>query len=104
METICTTDITPLIQTGKVMIEFYGDGCLNCQMMTPVLNQLEYIMPNVRFYRINVDICKNLIHQFNINSLPTLLLFHNGQLLLKTIGVKTVDTLRKLICDTLNCA
>ncbi len=90
-----------LTSVGNVVIEFYGDGCLNCQMMTPILNNLELLMPHVRFYRINADANQNLVAQYQITSLPSLLIFRNGQLLSRIIGVKPIHTLRKMIEETL---
>ncbi len=89
---------------GKVVIEFYGNGCLNCQIMSPIINNLEQAMPDVIFYRINADEHPNLVHQYQITSIPSLLLFHDGKLLSKIIGVKSQLSLQMLIDDTLNYA
>ena len=89
---------------GKVVIEFYGNGCLNCQIMSPIINNLEHMMPDVSFYRINADENPNLVHQYQITSIPSLLLFHDGKLLSKIIGVKSQLSLQMLIDNTLNYA
>ena len=90
--------------TGKVVIEFYGDGCLNCQMMAPILKNLEQTMPGVRFYRVNADYHPELVRQYQITSLPSLLLFRNGRKLSTIIGMKSQLTVQMLIEDILNYA
>ena len=89
---------------GKVVIEFYGQGCLNCQMMTPIINNLEKDFPDVRFYRVNADDHHALVQQYQVASLPTLLLFRHGQILGRIVGVKAQQTLHNLIDQTLNYA
>ena len=104
MEKIYTTDLTALTQAGKVVIEFYGNGCLNCQMMTPILNQMENVFPAIRFYRVNADENPELVQKYQVMSLPTLLLFRHGEMLSAIVGVKPSQTLQKLIDQTLNYA
>ncbi|MCQ2382295.1 MAG: thioredoxin family protein [Clostridia bacterium] len=89
---------------GKVVIEFYGNGCLNCQIMSPIINNLEHMMPDVNFYRVNADEYPNLVHQYQIISIPSLLLFRDGKLLSRITGVKSQLSLQMLIEDTLNYA
>ena len=52
--------------TGKVVIEFYGNGCLNCQMMEPIMHELETTMPDIRFYHINADNSPDLVQKYQI--------------------------------------
>lgn len=104
MENIYTTDLTPLTAAGKVIIEFYGNGCLNCQMMTPILSNLERTMYDIKFYRINADDYPNLVRAYHITSLPCLLIFRDGQLLSTIVGVKPIMTLQMQIEDILNYA
>ena len=87
--------------SGYVMIEFYGEGCFNCQMMAPIINNLESRFPRIRFYRINADQHSDLIHRYQITSLPSLLLFRNGKLLTTIIGMKTQSVLERIINDWL---
>ncbi len=97
MENIYTSNLNFITQTGIVIVEFYGNGCMNCQIMLPILTQLEATMPYIRFYRVNADTYSNLVQRYNITSLPSLLLFRNGYLLTTIIGVKSVAILRKRI-------
>ena len=104
MENISAADFRILTNADKVVVEFYGAGCLNCQMMAPILNHLEPVFPDVRFYRVNADQYPDLVQKHQITSLPTLLLFRHGQILPAIVGVKPAQTLARLIDQTLNYA
>ena len=55
MENVNTINLNHLTQLGTVIVEFYGNGCMNCKIMAPILSQLEVTMPYIRFYRVNAD-------------------------------------------------
>ena len=90
--------------SGKVIIEFYGEGCFNCQLMTPVLKNLERIMSDVRFYRINADYHPKLVQQYQVTSLPSLIHFRDGRMLSTIVGQKSQLALQMMIEDILNYA
>jgi len=90
--------------TDKMVLEFYGKGCLNCRIMEPILRDLELIMPNVHFYRIDADERPDLVQMYHITSLPTLLLLRHSQVLSTIVGVKTRQTLYNQINEILNYA
>ena len=104
METITAANFDDCTATGKVVVEFYGNGCFNCQMMAPILSNVEYAFPDVRFYRVNADYYPDLVQKYQVTSLPTLLLFRHGQILPAIVGVKPAQTLQHLIDQTLNYA
>ena len=104
MKNITANDINQLIQSEKVILVFHGNGCINCKIMQPIIDSLENTFPNIRFYRINVDLYPHLIQTYKITSLPTLLPFRHGQILPAIIGIKTVQILKKTIEQTLNYA
>ena len=90
--------------TGKVVIEFYTTGCLNCQMMSPIIANLEHLMPDIRFYRVNADIHPDLVQKYQVISIPSLVLFRNGQKLSTIVGTKPQATLQAMINNLLNYA
>ena len=104
MENITPALIADLTDNGKVVLEFYGNGCLNCQMMQPILTDLEQTFPDVRFYCLNADRYTAIAQHYQISSLPTLLLIRHGKILSKIVGVKTATYLRSQIDQILNYA
>ena len=104
MKNINANAISRLTKSGKVIIVFYGTGCINCKIMQPTIEKLEPLFPDVMFYHVNVDLYPHLIQSYKINSLPTLLPFYHGQSLSAIIGVKSFQVLKKLIHQTLYIA
>ena len=65
-----------LINEELVLVDFFAEWCGPCKMLGPVLEQLE----NIDVVKIDVDESPSLARQFGIMSVPTLMIFKNGQL------------------------
>ena len=70
-----------LTQTNvPVLVDFYATWCGPCQMMTPILEQVGAHLKNrMQVVKIDSDRYPGLATQYQIQSLPTLVLFKNGQ-------------------------
>ncbi len=104
MKNLNANEITEQLSKGKIVLEIYSTGCLNCQIMTPILNNLEKDFTQIKFYQINADKFPILLQKYKITSLPTLLLFRYGQFLTSIVGVKHPQLLKRIIDQTLNYA
>lgn len=63
-----------------VLVDFYAEWCGPCQMMAPILEQVNNQMNGrIRVVKINTEKYPNLASQHQIHALPTLVLFKNGQ-------------------------
>ncbi|BCJ86716.1 thioredoxin [Effusibacillus dendaii] len=74
------------IRQGKVLVDFWATWCGPCRMQTPVVEKLAEEMPDVTFTKVNVDDEAELAQRFGIMSIPTLLIFENGQLQKTMVG------------------
>ena len=71
-------------------------------MLTPVLEQLAEVKKDVlKVAKVNVDNEENLAWQFGIQSIPTMILFKDGNPIKKEIGYRSLDYLTRLINDAL---
>lgn len=84
-----------LIKKDLVIVDFFATWCGPCKMLGPVLESLE----NVEVVKIDVDECPNLSKQYGIMSVPTLMLFRNGDLKAKSSGFMPKDTLETWITE-----
>lgn len=77
-----------------VLVDFWAVWCGPCQMMAPVLHELETEMPDVQIGKVNVDEQMDLARQFRVVSIPTLIIFKNGQEVQRMVGVTSKEELK----------
>lgn len=81
-----------------VLVDFWASWCGPCRMLAPVVEKLSQEMPDkFDFYKVNVDEENDLASQYGIMSIPTLLIFKDGELVDKSIGFKSENELREML-------
>ena len=92
------SDFQKTIQNGTVLVDFYADWCGPCRMLTPVLEQLSKEMKSqIIVVKINVDTAQNVAAQYDITSIPTIILFKDGAQKVKSVGLKDLKGLKAMI-------
>ena len=82
---------------APVLVDFYADWCRPCQMLAPTLEELAREMPEARIVKVNVDDNPQLAGHFGISSIPALMVFKDGNLVAKRLGVLDKGSLRQLL-------
>ena len=77
-----------------VLVDFWAVWCGPCQMMAPILHELEAEMPDVQIGKVNVDEQMDLARQFRVVSIPTLIIFKNGREVQRMVGVTSKEELK----------
>lgn len=71
-----------------VIIDFYADWCGPCKMMSPIIDKIaEELGENVKVGKINTDENMDLAEKYEIMSIPTIMIFKNGEVIKKFLGV-----------------
>ena len=85
------------IKTGKVLVDFYAEWCGPCKMLSPVVDELSEELKDVNFYKLNVDESDEVVRKYSVMSIPTLLIFGNGELKNTSVGFKSKDELKEML-------
>ncbi|MFA7700361.1 MAG: thioredoxin [Bacilli bacterium] len=76
-----------VLKEGKVLVDFYADWCGPCKMLGPVLEEIsKELGDTVTIAKVNVDQQEAIAGQYSIFSIPTMILFDNGELVRKQVG------------------
>jgi thioredoxin 1 len=79
-----------------VLIDFYADWCGPCKAQTPILQQLKSEMGDeIRIVKVDVDKNPSLAQKLQVQSIPTLMIFRQGELKWRSMGVHSLPQLKK---------
>lgn len=82
---------------GLVLVDFWAEWCGPCRMVAPIVEELSAEMPTVKFAKLNVDENQQTAMNFGITSIPTLILYKNGQPVDKVVGLLPKQVLKNFI-------
>ena len=87
--TSSTFDETVNGSTAPVLVDFWAEWCGPCKMIAPVLEEMAgELGEQVKITKLNVDENPDIAMRFSVMSIPTLLLFHGGDVKKKIVGAK----------------
>ena len=79
---------------GLVLVDFWAEWCGPCQMISPILEELDKEPNNrVKIVKVNIDDNPTPPTQFGVRSIPTLMLFKDGKIVDSKVGVSPKSTL-----------
>ena len=79
-------DFNEEIKNGMVLVDFYADWCGPCRMISPIVEELSNEIDSLKVIKVNVDEREDVAKVYGIMSIPTLILFRDGQMEKKQLG------------------
>ena len=84
--TEATFDVEVLESETPVVVDFWAPWCGPCRVVSPILEELHNEREDLRVVKVNVDENQAIAARYEILSIPTMILFKNGQIAQKVIG------------------
>lgn len=86
-----------------VLIDFYAEWCQPCKAQSPILHELaRELQGKLRVVKIDVDKNPEISNRFQVRSVPTLMLFRNGDLIWRNSGVASKQQLTDVVKTVTN--
>ncbi|MDR0676346.1 MAG: thioredoxin [Elusimicrobiota bacterium] len=88
---------------GKIaIVDFFALWCGPCKMMGPIFEELgnEYI-GKCEFFKVNIDENDELSAKYSVMSVPTIIIFKNGEKIASHVGALSKDNLKKFVDENL---
>jgi thioredoxin 1 len=96
---IMKEDLQSILNDSKpVLVDFFAEWCGPCKVQAPVLKEVKSdIGDSIRILKIDVDKSPAIAQQYQVSSIPTLILFRNGQPIWRQTGVASKQQLVNVI-------
>ena len=80
-----------------VLVDFYADWCGPCKMLSPVVEQIAEESDAYRVCKVNVDEAMDIAAEYGVVSIPTLVVFKNGEASARTVGVQSKQAILQML-------
>ena len=86
-----------------VLVDFWAEWCGPCRMVGPIVEQLAQSLDGkVKVSKLNVDQNQEIAMKYNVQSIPSLILFKNGKEIARTVGLSPKEKYEKFVNNALN--
>lgn len=85
------------IKGNKVLVDCYAPWCGPCKMLSPIIDMLSEENKVYEFYKLNVDDAPDVATEYGIMSIPTLLIFENGEKVNQLVGFVSKEELEDIL-------
>ncbi len=83
--------------TGKVLVDFWASWCTPCKRLSPVVDEVAEEVNDVKICKVNVEEQQALAMKFKVASIPTLIVFTDGEEVNRSMGFIPKDAVLELI-------
>ncbi len=86
-----------VIQSNEpILVDFYADWCGPCKMVGPILEEIASENPELKIGKLNTDENTDMAIKYEVMTIPTLIVFQNGEIKNKSVGVISKDAIVKM--------
>lgn len=86
------------IEKGVMLVDFFADWCGPCRMLAPVLEQVAHdVKGKASVGKLDIDAEQKTAAEFQVTSIPTMILFKDGKEVGRLVGLRDADTVKKFV-------
>ncbi|MBE6896573.1 MAG: thioredoxin [Ruminococcaceae bacterium] len=87
-----------VIKSDKpVLVDFWATWCGPCRMIAPIVEQIADENEDIKVCKVDVDDQPELTSSFGIQSIPTLIVFKNGEIANKAVGARSKEAILEML-------
>jgi len=91
------------IGNGVTLVDFFAVWCAPCRMLSPIIEQIaEHYQNKVTVAKIDIDSEQKIAAQYQVTSVPTVVLFKDGKEVDRLVGLRDFDALKEFVDASLN--
>ncbi len=80
-----------------IVVDFFAEWCMPCLMVSPIIEELAEEMKEIKFVKINSDDNQDLSKEYNISTIPCLIIFKDGKEVDRILGAQPKENIEKKI-------
>jgi thioredoxin 1 len=92
---LTNNEFNNFVKEGIVLVDFFAEWCMPCLMMSPVIDELSEKFDNVKFGKVNVEDGSETARKFSISSIPTFIIFRDGEVADRITGAVSGEELEE---------
>ena len=98
VEKIYDNNMDEVLESKLALVDFSATWCGPCQMLAPIIEELsDELDGEVDFYNADSDDNMELAQEYDIHSIPALLLFKSGEVVARTVGFQPKEAIKSFI-------
>ena len=86
-----------LQNNNSVLVDFYTEWCGPCKMMAPIIDEVAEEREDVEIYKLNIEDAPEIAAKYNIVSIPTIIVFENGNEKARSVGFRSKINILNMI-------
>ena len=90
---IDSKEFKEVIKEGKVVVDLFATWCGPCKMLSPILDEISEEITTTKFFKMDVDDNEDVAREYNVMSIPTVLVFENENLINTIVGLRSREDL-----------